>query len=158
MEILGKALNKIDRVLLGLGIPVGLGLFIFSAPYFFRDPGLWGLLLFSLPMSIFMLGMAYVGLSSQLCWVSISGEEVVYRGLIKKRVYKWSDIEKTEYPFYLGSTTSYALFHLKTGKKTYIPCGDLGVRELLSTHVIEKMMNERIAEFDTFHDSGKPES
>lgn len=138
-----------------LAVPFGLGLFLFTAPYFFSNPGFWGILLFSIPMSVFMLSLAYFGLMSQFCWVSVSGEKVTYKGLIKKLEYEWKDIEKTEYPFSLGTTTPYALFHLKSGKKRHVPCGDPEIRKLLSTHIIEKMMSEKLAEQGIPYNSGQ---
>ncbi|MBD5779991.1 hypothetical protein IEN85_10870 [Pelagicoccus sp. NFK12] len=148
MEIKGKALNRIDRVLLMLGVLMGLALFGVLVPPFFRDPDPLLASLFFLPLFTLSLGMAYVGVLSQFCWVSVSGEKVIYKGMIKESEYEWNEIEKTEFPVHLGTTTPHALFHLKTGKKKYVPCGDPEIRKLLSTHVIEKMINDNLAEQD----------
>lgn len=146
MEIKGKAFNRIDRILLGLCVPFGLVLFGVLAPHLFRDPEIWALFLFSFPMSIFLLGMAFVGLMYQFSWVKITGDKATYKGLIQKYEYEWNQIDKTEFPVTAGGTTPFALLRLNNGKKKYLPCGDPEIRKLISTHVIEKMVKDKIAE------------
>lgn len=141
MKIEGKALNRIDRVILAVGIPFGIGMFAVTAPYFFRDPSFWGITLFSIPISLLFLSLSLVGIMSQFCWVKVGDEKIAYKGLLLVYEYEWKEIEKTEFPFYLSGFTPYAMFHLKNGKKKFIPCGDPEIRELIPNLVIDEMMD-----------------
>ena len=140
MKIEGKALSRIDRCILAVGIPFGVGMFAVSVFYFFRDMSFWGLTLFSIPLSLFFLSLSLVGVMAQFCWVRVDDNKITYKGLLLMTEYKWREIEKTEFPFYLSGFTPYALFRLRNGKKKFVPCGDPQIKELISHLVIEEML------------------
>lgn len=139
MKIEGKALNRIDRVILAVGIPFGVGMFTVSLLYFFRDLSFWGLTLFSIPLSLLFLSLSMVGVLSQYCWVKVDETGIAYKGLWLMTEYKWSEIEKTEFPLFLSGFTPYALFRLRNGKKKFVPCGDPQIKELISQLIIDEM-------------------
>jgi hypothetical protein len=93
-------------------------------PLSVSDPGNYILsVLFFAPLILLFGGMVVMGISSQFATIVLREDGLLYRHLGRQKLIRWDEIEKWDYPLFVGCCTACACFKMRTGRKHYIPCG-----------------------------------